>query len=311
MKEISIKCPHCAKAFDLAAVLSSELHSVLIQELGLPSAVCTVQDAAVVEMSEAHRLRELEYDKHLSELRATILELQRKATPTSQQRTGEIFEAEIYEQLRTRLTEDKVTRVGKGRNGGDIVHEIRDEQQRPVSKILWEVKNTSGWSPKWIEKVRADALRCGAQICVIISRSLPKGITNFGEIDGIWITNAMCHVGLALALRAQLLSCAKIRTELTDIAELDALSTYITSPEFKAHVAAIALAVTRLHEQVEREKQLFDRHWAERLKLAASIRQSIATVSGGLAGVMGRVGQCIQDPSIPEPKGLEREVTEF
>ena len=311
MKVINIKCPHCAKAFDLMAMLSAELRAAFIQELGLPSAECTVQEGAVVELAETHRLRELEYEKHLSELRSAILELQRKATSTSQQRAGETFEAEIYEQLRTRFTEDKVTRVGKGRNGGDIVHEVRDEQQRPIGKILWEVKNTSGWNPKWIEKVRADALRCGAQICVIISRSFPKGITNFGEIDGIWITNAVCHVGLALALRGHLLACAQIRTELADAARMDALSTYITSSEFKAHVAAIALAVTRLHEQVDREKQLFDRHWAERLKLAASIRQSIATVSGGLAGVIGRVGQCIQDRSLPDPKGQEREVTEF
>ena len=311
MKEININCPHCAKAFDLADVLSAEVRSELIHELGFPSGACTVQEAAVVELAEAHRLRELEYEKHLSELRSAILELQRKATSTSQQRAGETFEAEIYEQLRTRFTEDKVTRVGKGRNGGDIVHEVRDEQQRPIGKILWEVKNTSGWNLKWIEKVRADALRCGAQICVIISRSFPKGITNFGEIDGIWITNAVCHVGLALALRGHLLACAQIRTELADAARMDALSTYITSSEFKAHVAAIALAVTRLHEQVDREKQLFDRHWAERLKLAASIRQSIATVSGGLDGVIGRVGQCIQDRSLPDPKGQEREVTEF
>jgi hypothetical protein len=311
MKVIKIKCPHCTKTFDLAPLLSGEVRASLIQELGLTSPACTVQDGAVVDLAEAHRLRELEYEKHLSELRATILELHRKAAASSQQRAGETFEAEIYEQLRTRFTEDKVTRVGKGRNGGDIVHEIRDEQQRPVSKILWEVKNTSGWNPKWIEKVQADALRCGAQICVIISRSLPKGLTNFGEIDGIWITNAVCHLGLALALRGQLLACAQIRTELADAARLCALSTYITSSEFKAHVAAIALAVTRLHEQVEREKQLFDRHWAERLNLAASIRQSIATVSGGLDGVIGRVGQCIQDRSLPEPKAQEPEVTEI
>jgi hypothetical protein len=311
MKAMNVSCPNCGRDFDLTSVLSPNLRAALIKELGISGTDRSNQEVALAELTEAHRLRELEHEKHLSELRATILELQRKATPTSEQRTGEIFEAEIYEQLRTRFTEDKVTRVGKGRNGGDIVHEIWDEQQRPVSKILWEVKNTSGWNPKWIEKVQADALRCGAQICVIISRSLPKGMTNFGELDGIWITNAVCHLGLALALRGQLLACAQIRTELADAARLGALSTYITSPEFKAHVAAIALAVTRLHEQVEREKQLFDRHWAERLKLAASIRHSIATVSGGLTGVMGRVGQCIQDRSLPEPKAPEREVTEI
>jgi hypothetical protein len=103
MKEINIKCPHCAKSFDLTAALSAEVQvrSALIKELGQPSAESTVQAEAVVELAEAHRLRELEYEKHLSELRATILELQRKATPTSQQRMGETFEVKIYEQLKT------------------------------------------------------------------------------------------------------------------------------------------------------------------------------------------------------------------
>jgi hypothetical protein len=302
MKEINIKCPHCAKSFDLTAALSAEVHvrSALIQELGLPSAESTVQAEAVVELAEAHRLRELEYEKHLSELRATILELQRKATPTSQQRMGETFEVKIYEQLKTEFKDDDVTRVGKGRNGGDIVHQIRERHGQIAGSILWEIKNTAGWNSKWIAKVREDAMRCGAQIAVIVTTSLPKGTANFGQIDGIWVTNGICHLSLAVALRAQLLACAHLRTQLSDSVRLTELSTYITSPRFQEHVTTIASAVTALQNQVDREKQFFERHWAERQKLADTISQNISVLAGGVDGIVQRVSECIREGSDPE-----------
>ena len=295
-----MKCPHCAKGFDLAPLLSGEVRTSLIEEFGLTSVACTVQDSAVMELAEAHRLRELEYEKHLSELRATILELQRKATPTSQQRTGETFEAEIYEQLKTEFKDDDVTRVGKGRCGGDIVHQIRERNGQIAGSILWEIKNTANWNSKWIVKVREDSMRCAAQIAVIVTTSLPKGIANFGQIEGIWVTNGLCHLSLAVALRAQLLACARLRTQLSDSVRLTELSTYITSPRFQEHVTAIASAVTALQNQVDREKQFFERNWAQRQKLADTISQNISVLVGGVDGIVQRVPECIQEGSDPE-----------
>lgn len=306
MKKLMLKCPHCTTAFDLWSLISSDLRATLIESLELNDVErARIHEDVLADVAQTHRLQTLEHEKLISDLRHSIHELQLKATRGSQQRSGETFEAEIFEQLRARFIEDKVTRVGKGKNGGDIIHEVRDEQGRTVSKVLWELKNTTTWSPKWIEKVRVDARKCGATICVIITRSLPKEIVNFGEVEGVWVTNGVCHVGVALALRAQLLACARIRTELTDAARLDALSAFITGPEFKEHVAAIASAVTALHNQVERERQFFERHWAERMMLAATIRQGISMVTGGLEGIPRIVSQCIQSPTESTPKNLE------
>ena len=299
MKVIKIKCPHCTKTFDLAPLLSGEVRASLIQEFGLTSLACTVQDRAVEDLAEAHRLRELEYEKHLSELRATILDLHRKAAASSQQRAGETFEAEIFQQLKAEFKADAITRVGKGRNGADIVHEVRDERGRTGGRILWELKNTSSWSPKWLGKVRDDAVRCAAQLSVIVATSLPRCITNFGQIEGIWVTNRNSHLGLALALRTQLLACAQLRSQLSDSARLTELSNYITSPGFQEHVTMIASAVTALQIQVDREKQFFERHWAERKKLADTISQNISVLAGGVDGIVEGVAECIQQGNPP------------
>lgn len=305
MKAIPIKCPHCAENFNLTEVLTPEIRSVLVEEFGASSANRTDQESATPEFVEARRLRELEKDKLLAELRATILELQRKASSSSQQRAGETFEVEAYQQLKTEFKNDDVTRVAKGRNGGDIVHEVRDEYGRIAGRVLWEIKNTASWNSKWIVKVREDAMRCGAQIAVIVTTSLPKGISNFGQVEGIWVTNGLCHLGLAMALRTQLLACARLRSELSDSVRLTELSTYITSPRFQEHVTTIASAVTALQNQVDREKQFFERHWAERQKLADTISQNISVLAGGVDGIVQRVGECIQKGNAPEAQTID------
>lgn len=300
MKAININCPHCGKDFDVTGVLTPNLRAALCKALGTSSADRSVQEAALAELTEAHRLRELENEKHLSELRATILDLHRKAAASSQQRAGETFETEILQQLEAEFQEDVITRVGKGRNGGDIVHEVQDEHGRARGKILWEIKNTSTWSAKWLGKVRADALRCGAQLSVIVTTSLPKAIENFGLLEGVWVTNGLCHLGLALALRTQLLACARLETQLTDSARINELSRYITSPRFQEHVSTITAAVTALHNQVDREKQFFERHWAERKKLAHTISENISVLAGGVDGIFRPGPECIQESTRPE-----------
>jgi hypothetical protein len=311
MKAIPIKCPHCAENFDLTEVLTPEIRSFLAEELRATRVDPTVQEVTTPEFVEAHRLRELEKDKLLAELRATILELQRKASSSSQQRAGETFEVEAYQQLKTEFKDDAVTRVAKGRNGGDIVHEVRDEYGRVAGRVLWELKNTASWNSKWIVKLREDAMRCGAQIAVIVTTSLPKGIVNFGKIEGIWVTNGLCHLGLAVALRTQLLACARLRSELSDSVRLTELSTYISSPRFQEHVSTIASALTALQNQVEREKQFFERHWAERQKLADTISQNISVLAGGVDGIVQRVAECIQKGNAPEAQGIDSVKTGF
>lgn len=244
-----------------------------------------IREEVVAELAQAHRLQTLEQEKLISDLRGSIQELQLRATRGSQQRTGEVLETEVFNSFKRNFPRDEWARIGKGRNGADIIQRVRDAQGRDAGRILWEIKNTASWNSKWIGKIRDDAMNSQAQLCVIVSTTLPKEIQHFGEFDGVWISNLNCHSGLALALRSQLLTCATLREELTAQGRISEMRDYISSAGFKQRVEAIAFAAAAIDAQVEREKQFLARHWAERQQLATSVSENLAALCLGIQEV--------------------------
>ena len=281
-----LSCPHCKEPFDLWIAITPRLRAALLERLDVPALERSrIREAVVAELAQAHRLQDLEQEKLISDLRASIQELQLKATRGSQQRTGEVLEIEVFNSFKRNFPHDEWARIGKGRTGADIIQRVRDSRGRDAGRILWEIKNTATWNTKWIGKIRDDALDAQADLCVIVSATLPKDIQNFGEVDGVWISNIHCHSSLAIALRSQLLTCATLREEMTSKGQIDEIRNYVSSAGFKQRIKAIAFAATAIEVQIEREQQFLTRHWAERRQLAASVNENLAALCLGIQGV--------------------------
>ena len=54
---------------------------------------------------------------------------------------------------------------------------------------------------------------------------------------------------------------------------------------YRPWLTAITTAVTAIQAEIEREKQGIERHWLERQKLAVSIDEDIAALSGEIGGI--------------------------
>lgn len=287
MKEITVECPHCQAPFGLFEALGEQQRTALAAYFGAPKQHDQFREKIVAELCETHRLRDLEREKLIVDLRTSIQALQAKLAVSSQQSVGETLEIELLENLTKAFPCDKFTRVGKGRNGGDIIHTVNDRHGNAVGIILWEAKNTAAWSAKWLEKIRADGRDCRAQLSVIVTKNLPKEVTTFSRVEDVWVSGLSCYVGLALALRSQLVACALV-LEKQKIAEAsDALVTYVTGAEFAHRVSAFAFAATAIQNQLQREHQLLKKHWAEREKLAQTIAENVAGLEGDLKGLLG------------------------
>ena len=76
--------------------------------------------------------------------------------------------------LATRFPMDAVEPVAKGKLGADVVHRVNATIGSPAGIILWELKRTKVWSDGWLPKLREDQRRCGADVALIISQTLPK-----------------------------------------------------------------------------------------------------------------------------------------
>jgi hypothetical protein len=70
--------------------------------------------------------------------------------------------------------------------------------------ILWESKQTKTWSDGWLAKLRPDQRAAKADMAVIVSQALPKGVKQFELIDGVYVVSPQCVRPVAEMLRGLL-----------------------------------------------------------------------------------------------------------
>ncbi len=160
------------------------------------------QDAQKKAEEEQHT-KLVQKDKQLENALKEVEDMRRKLQQGSQQMQGEAFELEFEELLKRQYPNDKITPVGKGIKGGDIIQEVWDSRGNYTGKILWELKNTKTWSELWIDKLKNDKRSINAEEAVLISEILPSHMQTAGFHEGVWVTQRHFVISLADTLRAK------------------------------------------------------------------------------------------------------------
>jgi len=212
------------------------------------------RDKARAEIESAMHLKFAEKDLRISEKDQTIAamkkqleEAQRKAEQGSQQSQGEALELQLEALLAAKFPHDQVVPVPKGEHGGDILQRVFTPAGLSCGTILWESKRTKTWSDGWLPKLREDQGTAKAEIAVIISTILPKGIDSFDFIDNVWIAHPRCLLPIALVLRSTLMEVAAARQSAQGIqTKAELVYQYLKGPRFKLRVQAIVEAFTHM-----------------------------------------------------------------
>jgi hypothetical protein len=222
----------------------------------------------------------------------------RKLQQGSQQTQGEVFELEFEELLQKEFPHDKISPVGKGIKGGDIIQEVWDARGNYNGKILWELKNTKTWTEGWVDKLKTDKRAINAEEAVLISEVLPINIKTAGYREGVWVTRQAFVIGLASALRASLIQLyyAKNANKGKD-EKVEAIYSYLSGVEFKHRIEAIIDAFTNMQADIEREKRYFSAKWAKDDKNIRQVMDNTFGMHGDFKGLMGS--------TLPTIKGLE------
>jgi hypothetical protein len=169
--------------------------------------------------------------------------------------------------------------------------------------ILWESKRTKAWSAEWIHKLKQDQRSAKAELAVIISNILPTDIKQFGCIDGIWVGSYEVILGIATALRAQLMEMTMLRTSLDGKqSKMEILYNYVYSTEFKHRVQAILETYSAIQDDMEREKRWFSAKWAKQEKMLRSVIDNTIGMSSEVQNITGK--EVLSEPQIDadEPK---------
>ncbi len=252
---------------------------------------------------EEQHLKIMAKDKQLQDTLKELEDARRKLQQGSQQTQGEVFELEFEKMLQQEFPNDKITPVGKGVKGGDIIQEVWDSRGNFNGKILWELKNTTTWKEDWITKLKNDQRTITADESVLISEVLPKDIATAGFRNGVWVTKRTFVIGLASALRAKLIQLYYVKASTQGKNEkVELLYSYLSGVEFKHRVEAIIEAFSNMQTEIEKEKRYFSNKWARDEKNIRMVIDNTYGMHGDLKGIMGTI--------LPTVKGLELDAGE-
>lgn len=247
-----------------------------------------IRELAKKEAAEERQFKDAEKDALIATLRTQADELQRKLEQGSQQLQGEVLEITLEDLLRQHFPFDEITAVPKGVHGGDVIQVVRDASGAMCGIILWESKRTKNWSDSWLPKLRDDQRAAKAQIAILVSVELPKDVTTFRHIDGIWVTSIPCAISLAHALRAGMLDVGAAKRALDGRHDkMEVLYKYLSGQEFRHRVEGIVEAFVTLRAELEAEKRATQRMWAKREKQLERAAMQTAGMYGDLQGIIG------------------------
>ena len=205
-----VKCPHCKKEFPLEEGLQEELQTLekqarekgrsdfeeknkelaekIEKQKTLIESSKALQESAVKNAREDEKLKsQTEMEKKELKIKRTeetnkslqkIIERQKKfieqGGSTDQGSAQEIILLNyLKDKVFKNRKEDKFFPYGKGKQGGDVLHEIIEGGQL-VGKILYESKNTSNFDNKWTSKINTDLSDSEADVGIIFTRALPR-----------------------------------------------------------------------------------------------------------------------------------------
>ena len=171
-----------------------------------------VRSKAKLDAEEALGLKVREREETIAGMQRQIEELKRRAEQGSQQLQGEAHELELEALLRSKFPHDIIEPVPKGEYGGDLLQRVFGPGGQPCGSILWEAKRTRNWSDGWLAKLRDDQRTAQADVALIVSHALPKGLQSFDLVDGVWVAEPRCAVAVAIAIRQTLIQVAGART---------------------------------------------------------------------------------------------------
>jgi hypothetical protein len=259
-----------------------------------------VREKAKKDAEDVLTLKVREKEEQIASMTRQIEELKRKAEQGSQQLQGEVQELALEELLRQKFPRDLIEPVPKGEFGGDLIHRVVGPTGQVCGSILWEAKRTKNWSDGWLGKLREDQRAAKAEIALIVSHALPKGLQTFDQIDGVWVTEPRCAIAVAIALRESLIALSTARTagegQQTKMA---LVYQYLTGPRFRHRIEAIVERFSDMQADLDRERKATMRLWAKREDQIRGVVESTAGLYGDLQGIAGRTLQEIEGLEIP------------
>jgi len=137
-----------------------------------------------------------------------------------------------------------------------------------------------------------------AEVALIVSQALPKGMELFDLIDGVWVAKPKCAIPVALSLRQGLIDVAAARqSQQGQLTKIELVYAYLTGPTFRHRVEAMVEKFSDMRDDLDREHKTMTRLWAKREAQIHGVLEATVGMYGDLQGIAGK--------ALPEIAALE------
>jgi hypothetical protein len=205
---------------------------------------------------------------------------------------GEMNEEELVSRLHVAFPEDKIERLGRGRAGSDILHEVRftvGGKTEVAGLVLYECKDTLQWNTSFLAQAKKARATHHTPHIVIVSRAFPRGEKVLCVRDGVPIVAPARLVDLARVLRGMVIELhrAGLTTE-SQTAKTQELYQYLSGGEFRQAFDVIIDASTELNDLLTKERTAHEHTWAKRQQVYNELGSNADAIDGRLRAIIER-----------------------
>jgi hypothetical protein len=244
------------------------------------------QKTAARESEYQMRMREME--KQLDDQKKLVEEMKRRAEQGSTQLVGEAQELKLEELLKANFPFDVVCEVGKGSRGADCTLTVRNQLGQECGKIIFESKRTKNFEKGWIEKLKTDMRSSGADVGVLVTKTMPDSLNKFGQLDGIWICSFDEVFALVAVLRDSIVKVyGALRSQENKGDKMHMLYDYLTSNEFGEQWKAIREGFMAMKLSIQKERDAMEKLWKSREKQLEKVLLNASHIKGSIEGIAG------------------------
>ena len=248
-----------------------------------------VRAKSKADSEEESRLKLAERDEKIASMARQLVEMQRKVEQGSQQLQGEVLELDFERELAARFPLDVIEPVAKGELGADLLQRVYTKQGQLAGTIIWETKRTKHWSDGWLAKLRDDQRMAHADIAILVSAVLPKGVEHFDLVEGVYTVHPRTAFALATTLRQSILEIARTRvSQQGQATKVDEMYAYLTGSVFRHRVEALLSNYTAIQDGFNKEKSVLMKQWKKRDKQLSIMLEATTAMFGEMQAIAGK-----------------------
>ena len=236
--------------------------------------------------SEKNKLDVQKRDKLIDDLTKRLEDAQKRLEQGSNKLQGEVKEIELRDYLKQAFPIDAVDDVKNGVRGADVIQVVKNNIGLPIGTILYERKQTLNFSEGWISKLNDDGRTSKVDVCVLVTRAMPKDNNETHLRDGVWVCTFDDLPLLTILLRDGLIKqSAALVVQENKGDKMTMLYDYLLSNDFKNHILGILDAFKKMDKAVRKEKEDMVKRLAEREAHIWQAKNSILSFWGRVDGI--------------------------